>query len=79
MADITYRDQGNLLHDFFLSKPIGDTLLNWQPEGLARTDDIEWHFEVRTTIGPCETDFFMSKNQYQLMRNFENQDNIARW
>lgn len=28
---------------------------------------LKWLFEVKTTLGPCETDFYMSPNQYNLV------------
>lgn len=38
---------------------------------LARTnasqDSLEWLFEVKASIGPCETDFIMSRGQYDLV------------
>ena len=33
----------------------------------ASQDSLEWLFEVKTTIGPCETDFIMSQAQYELV------------
>lgn len=29
---------------------------------------VHYHIEVKTTSGPCSTPFFMSRNQYNLMR-----------
>ena len=33
----------------------------------ASQDSLEWLFEVKTSIGPCETDFIMSQAQYDLV------------
>lgn len=33
------------------------------------TPVVNYHIEVKTTSGPCNTPFFMSSNQYRLMRD----------
>ncbi|KAL2441686.1 hypothetical protein ABEF95_016087 [Exophiala dermatitidis] len=35
----------------------------------TRTPVVNYHIEVKTTSGPCNTPFFMSSNQYRLMRD----------
>ncbi|KAF1811695.1 hypothetical protein P152DRAFT_418319 [Eremomyces bilateralis CBS 781.70] len=74
-ADIVYKDQRNLLGRTLQSKIIGDEFQDWWPDSLADLgededqDCLEWLFEVKTSIGPCETDFIMSQDQYDLMRS----------
>ncbi|KAJ4530448.1 hypothetical protein HRR80_007443 [Exophiala dermatitidis] len=37
--------------------------------GSTRTPAVNYYIEVKTTSGPCNTPFFMSSNQYRLMRD----------
>lgn len=61
-ADIVYKDTTGS----FTEKLIDD--------GYIDNDDGDWneakptyYIEVKTTTGPCHTQFFMSGNQYQLV------------
>ena len=37
-------------------------------ESVMTSAKVHYHIEVKTTSGPCSTPFFMSSNQYKLMR-----------
>lgn len=37
-------------------------------ESVLTSTAVHYHIEVKTTSGPCSTPFFMSGNQYKLMR-----------
>ena len=47
---------------------------------LPQDGEIQYLIEVKTTTGPCSSPFFMSKNQYQLMRQhrLENEGGMER-
>lgn len=42
----------------------------------TEVEPLEWLFEVKTTTGPCETDFFMSPGQYERVRYLDFQSSI---
>lgn len=68
IADIMYEDNSGQMETFlrkisFQSFPQSSTASEWGPG-----EPIEYLIEVKTTLGPCQTPFFMSMNQYQLMR-----------
>ena len=74
-ADITYIDtQAELWKGTQYPAQLGDILSSiifmppWLTVAEALERDIEWLFEVKTTTGPCETDFFMSPSQYSRMK-----------
>ncbi|OAG34109.1 hypothetical protein AYO21_11750 [Fonsecaea monophora] len=71
-ADMMYSDQNNSLRTLFRTRPLGDVFPDWAPDWLAADDEnppLEWLFEVKTSLGPCETEFYMSPHQHDLMRN----------
>ncbi|KAK5286430.1 hypothetical protein LTR43_010495 [Exophiala xenobiotica] len=41
----------------------------WLEAGVTTPAAVRYHIEVKTTSGPCSTPFFMSGNQYRLMRD----------
>ncbi|KAK5457302.1 hypothetical protein LTS15_005083 [Exophiala xenobiotica] len=41
----------------------------WLEAGETAPAAVRYHIEVKTTSGPCSTPFFMSGNQYRLMRD----------
>jgi hypothetical protein len=73
IADIVFKDTDNTLAKELRTNVLGDDFENWCPDWLANfnetTEPAEWLFEIKTTTGPCETDFFMSNTQYDLMRS----------
>lgn len=74
-ADITYQDRGGALLEHFRLSILGGNISGsqpWLPDWLWEQDEetnVEWLFEVKTTTGPCDTDFFMSPNQYKMMKS----------
>jgi hypothetical protein len=59
-ADITYADHDSTLTNLLIDKGYlaSDT---WAG---ARS---QYYIEVKTTMGACETPFYMSKNQYKMV------------
>ena len=57
-ADITYHDNEGRLTDLL----IGYGYLDQETWGDRKPNYL---LEVRTTTGPCDTPFYMSKHQYQ--------------
>lgn len=77
-ADIVFQDSDNTLAKELQTTVFGDNFEGWRPSWLADTLDgqepIEWLFEVKTTVGPCEADFFMSQTQYNLLRSLSDDE-----
>jgi hypothetical protein len=73
IADIVFKDADNTLAKELHANVLGDDFENWRPDWLANFNNsmepLEWLFEIKTTTGPCETEFFMSNTQYDLMRS----------
>lgn len=66
-SDLVYEDNSGLFEQFVRQRSYnGDQLPHWPALG---GNPIKWLIEVKTTTGPCSTPFFMSKNQYQLMKH----------
>ena len=63
ISDIMYTDSGVSMEQF-LRKHSYNAVSEWE----QRDSQTEYLIEVKTTTGPCTTPFFMSKHQYQLMR-----------
>ncbi|KIW74784.1 hypothetical protein Z517_11554 [Fonsecaea pedrosoi CBS 271.37] len=72
VAAMMYSDQNNSLRTLFRTRPLGDVFPDWAPDWLAADDEnppLECLFKVKTSLGPCETEFYMSPHQHDLMRN----------
>ncbi|KAJ9605358.1 hypothetical protein H2200_010015 [Cladophialophora chaetospira] len=84
-ADIVFCDRNNDL-ELQLSRSrhiVSDIFEDWYPPWYHDSDrplqqPLEWLFEVKATIGPCENELLMSPKQYNLMRKLGTQDNSAR-
>ena len=70
VADIMYKDVGGymrkVLEDFSI-----DGLPNWwaaTEASLSANRSIKYRLEVKTTEGPCDHPFYMSRNQFKQMR-----------
>ncbi|KAL9617650.1 MAG: hypothetical protein Q9160_007567 [Pyrenula sp. 1 TL-2023] len=68
IADIMYEDGSGQIEKFLRKGsshgfPQSGITNEWGPG-----EPIEYRVEVKTTPGPCQTPFFMSMNQYQMMR-----------
>ncbi|KIX03638.1 uncharacterized protein Z518_07191 [Rhinocladiella mackenziei CBS 650.93] len=76
-ADIVFYDQDkNLEFQFSHSwNTVSDVFQDWYPPPKT---PLEWLFEVKTTLGPCETEFYMSPNQYNTMRELGTQEDSER-
>lgn len=66
-SDFVYETSSPLFEDFVRQRSYNrDQFPSWPAFGRR---PIKWLIEVKTTTGPCSTPFFMSKNQYQLMKH----------
>ncbi|KAJ0306261.1 hypothetical protein COL516b_004717 [Colletotrichum fioriniae] len=73
-SDIVYQDTSNRLTALFIDK----NYLREQPRG-STAGGLKYFIEVKTTTAACETPFYMSKAQYQRMRDqvmTENSDTV---
>ncbi|KIW23153.1 uncharacterized protein PV07_11373 [Cladophialophora immunda] len=84
-ADIVFCHQGKSVEFQFLDSwtTVSDVFQDWYPPWYRDSDNLsqtplEWLFEVKTTLGPCETEFYMSPNQYDLMRELGTQEESER-
>ena len=59
-ADITYTDGGGALASLLIDKGYLDA-------GIWAGARLTFFIEVKTTTGPCETPFYMSKKQYKMV------------
>ena len=66
ISDIMYDGRCLRLQDFFRQNT-EHPYPPWLDEGIT-ANSVQYHIEVKTTGGPCSTPFFMSQNQYRLMR-----------
>ena len=70
-ADLTFSEHDERsLATRFARGAIGDSFTHWLPDWLndetgSENEPLEWLFEVKTTLGPCSTDFFVSASQYE--------------
>ncbi|EXF75687.1 hypothetical protein CFIO01_04620 [Colletotrichum fioriniae PJ7] len=73
-SDIVYQDTSNRLTALFIDK----NYLREQPRG-STAGGLKYFIEVKTSTAACETPFYMSKAQYQRMRDqvmTENSDTV---
>ena len=63
VSDIMYTNSSSTMEHFL--RRHGHNVI---PEFLRSDSQIQYLIEVKATTGPCVTPFFMSKNQYQLIR-----------
>ena len=66
ISDIMYSGRCLRLQDF-LRQNTSHPYPPWLDSDVA-PHPVLYHIEVKTTSGPCSTPFFMSQNQYKLMR-----------
>ena len=66
ISDIMYIGRCLRLQDF-LRQNTSHTYPQWLDSDIA-PHPVQYHIEIKTTSGPCSTPFFMSQNQYKLMR-----------
>lgn len=73
VSDIMYLGDCNQLRQFLRQHSS-----NPYPPWIDATTPtpLQYHIEVKTTPGPCNTPFFMSQNQYRLMRAKANDPNL---
>ncbi|KIX09215.1 uncharacterized protein Z518_00294 [Rhinocladiella mackenziei CBS 650.93] len=67
ISDIMYKGNCSHLMDFLRQ----NTVHPYPPwlDSSTSAFPVQYHIEVKTTPGPCSTPFFMSENQYKLMRD----------
>lgn len=64
-SDLIYTDETAGLSKELKRLLIGDVFEDWLPEWLVdKNEPLEWFFEVKTTLGACNTPFFMSQSQH---------------
>lgn len=56
---------GSQVHDKTIVRYVVEAISPTETTADRAEQTLEWLFEVKTTIGPCETDFFMSPDQYE--------------
>lgn len=66
ISDIMYEGSCSRLQAF-LRQTTSHSYPPWL-ESTTESRPIRYHIEVKATSGPCNTPFFMSQNQYKLMR-----------
>ncbi|KAL2441693.1 hypothetical protein ABEF95_016142 [Exophiala dermatitidis] len=72
ISDIMYKGYCPRLMEFLRENtrfPYPAWLVELIRSTSTRTPVVNYHIEVKTTSGPCNTPFFMSSNQYMLMRD----------
>jgi hypothetical protein len=66
VSDLMYTGNSFQLTTFLIKASRPHAHPRFLSQFLARP--VKFHLEVKTTLGPCTTPFFMSQNQYRLMR-----------